>query len=296
MNKNWSSVESTSLDSQSIRVYGARTNNLRNLELEIPRNQLVVVTGRSGSGKSSLALGTIYAEGQRQYIESLSFHSRQFFSNVPRAEVDLIEGLQPTLCLDQNRSSANRRSTVGTITEIYDFLRILYSRVGESFCPQCGVQISQQTQQQIRNRLMQLPHETKLMVLSPLVLGVKGSHRSVFANIRKERLVRVRVDGEIYDIEQVPELAPNKTHRIEAVTDRIIIREGSEGRLLEAIELATQLSGGLVTAVYRSPGESDWQEQIANIRFACNQCEYQFPGTRTKDIQFQQPVWPMCRL
>ena len=279
----------SSMDERSIRIFGARTNNLKDLSLSIPREQLVVITGRSGAGKSSLALGTIYAEGQRQYVESLSLHARQFFSNIPKAEVDLIEGLQPTLCLDQNRRAANRRSTVGTLTEIYDFLRLLYSRVGEARCPKCSETIVQQTQQEIRDSLMSLPAETKLMVLSPLVRGQRGAHEAVFSKIRKERLVRVRIDGEIHDIEQTPVLIPALPHQIEAVTDRIIIREGSELRLLEAIELATQLSGGLVTAVYRSGDSPEWQERTYNIRFACPNCDISFAELEPRTFSFNSP-------
>ena len=195
---------------EMLEVYGARTNNLRNIDVKIPHNQLVVITGRSGSGKSSLAFDTIFAEGQRQYVESLSTYSRQFFNQLTRADVDLIEGLQPTLSLDQQPSAVNRRSTVGTVTEIYDYLRVLLARVGDISCYQCGDPIRQQTPQQIQDWILGLPDETKVMVLSPLVSGRKGRHEDVFAKVRRERLVRVRVDGEMHDIDRLPELNGRK--------------------------------------------------------------------------------------
>lgn len=193
------------LDLDSIQVVGAKTHNLKNISLQIPRDQLVVITGRSGSGKSSLAVDTIFAEGQRQYMESLSLFSRQFFKQLPYADVDRIIGLPPTLCLDQNHGITNRRSTVGTITEIYDYLRLLMARVGKIHCRQCGQTIEQHTPQQIRDRLLELPERTKIMILAPVPNDGNCDIQPVLKRVRRERLVRVRIDGEIFDIDQVPE-------------------------------------------------------------------------------------------
>ena len=243
-----SGTEATSSGSQSrspagfIRIAGARTHNLKNISLQIPRQQLVAITGRSGSGKSSLAIDTLFAEGQRQYIESLSLYSRQFFSQLPRADVDRIDGLQPTLAIEQLRRRSNRRSTVGTITEVYDFLRLLMARVGEIHCWGCGCLIQQQTPVEIRDRILELPERTKIMILSPFAIEQTGAHQDIFKSIRKEGLVRVRVDGTIHDIDQLPVLNPKEHHTIEAVTDRIIVRDGVEDRLLEAIDNAVRIS------------------------------------------------------
>ncbi len=280
-------------DGETIEIHGARTNNLKNISLRIPRNKLVVVTGRSGSGKSSLALGTLFAEGQRQYIESLSLHSRQFFDQIPRAEVDLIEGLQPTLSLDQHQRSATRRSTVGTTSDIADFLRVLFARAGQVHCHQCHREIDQQTPQQIRDWAASLPEQTKIMLLAPLVTAAKGNHGETIAAIRRERLVRVRLDGDVHDIDRLPEIDPSKEHDIEAVVDRIIVRPGVEGRLLEAVELATRLSDGLVTIVYRPhrdvESNGDWQDSLFSTRYACRACGLHYPEIEPRTFSFNSP-------
>ena len=256
------SLADLSLD--SIQVFGARTHNLKNISVQIPRDQLVVITGRSGSGKSSLAVNTIFAEGQRQYMESLSLFSRQFFKQLPYADVDRIEGLPPTLCLDQKHGVTNRRSTVGTITEIYDYLRLLMARAGKIHCCQCGQPIVQHTPQQIRDRLLELPERTKIMVMAPVPNDGNEDLQPVLKQVRRERLVRVRIDGEIFDIDQVPESKRKSKAAIEAVTDRIIIREGVSGRLLEAIEFADRLSGGRVIVCSQIPNASTngWSEEV----------------------------------
>lgn len=286
-------VSETSINSEVIRIVGACTHNLKNIDVEIPRNQLVVITGRSGSGKSSLAFDTLYAEGQRQYIESLSIYSRQFFNQLPRPEVELIEGLQPTLCLDQSHYSSNRRSTVGTITEIYDFLRVLMARAGQIHCYGCGNPIQQQTPQQIRDAVMELEERTKVMILAPMVIHQTGSHQEVIKKIRRERLVRVRVDGQIHDIDQLPDIAPQKHHSIEAVADRIIVRDGIEQRLLEAIDNAVRLSGdGRVVCcwlVKTQEGER-WEEKLYSTKYACPDCDISYAEVEPRIFSFNSPL------
>ncbi len=283
------------LQKQTIRIFGARTHNLKDVDVEIPRDQLVVITGRSGSGKSSLAFDTLYAEGQRQYIESLSIYSRQFFNQLPRADVDLIEGLQPTLCLDQHHQTASRRSTVGTVTEIYQFLRVLMARVGEIHCFECGQPIRQQTPQQIRDAMLNLPERTKIMILAPMVSQQTGMHQDVFSKIRRERLVRVRVDGELYDIEQLPEVFGRKKHSIEAVTDRIIIREGIDSRLLESIDNAIRISrDGQVICCWLPPADDpestgQWKEKLFSTRYACPDCDINYAEVQPRSFSFNSP-------
>ena len=280
---------------QTIRITGARTHNLKNIDVEIPRDQLVVVTGRSGSGKSSLAFNTLYAEGQRQYMESLSIYSRQFFNQLPRADVDLIEGIQPTLCLDQSHQSSNRRSTVGTVTEIYDFLRVLMARVGEIHCYGCGKPIRQQTPQQIRDALLSLPERTKVMILAPMVTEQAGLHQDTFKKIRRERLVRVRVNDEIHDIDQLPVLSGSTKHSIEVVTDRIIVREGIDSRLVEAIDNAVRLNGeGRVICSWLIPSEESgptgqWKEKLFSTRYACPDCQINYAEVQPRSFSFNSP-------
>lgn len=276
-----------------ISIRGARTNNLKNIDVEIPRDQLVCITGRSGSGKSSLAFGTLFAEGQRQYIESLSLYSRQFFKQMVRADVDSIVGLQPTLSLDQHVGTSSRRSTVATVTEIYDYLRVLMARVGEIRCHGCGEPIQQQTPQRIRDILLRLPEKTKVMILAPMVVGKKGGHAEVFKAVRNERLVRVRVDGEIHDIDRIPTIDANLTHTIEAVADRIIVREGIEDRLLEAIDLATRLGKGRVTASFQSKTDdgktAPWEERLFSTNYACAPCDINYAEVEPRSFSFNSP-------
>lgn len=286
-------TDSNLVDQPVIRVTGARVHNLKNVDVEIPRDQLVVITGPSGSGKSSLAIDTLCAEGQRQYVESLSIYSRQFFDQLPRPDVDLIEGLQPTLCLDQSHYTSSRRSTVGTITEVYDFLRVLLARTGEIHCYQCDQPIRQQTPQQIRDTLLKLPERTKIMILAPMVMQQAGAHKDVLKTIRRERLVRVRVDQQIHDIDQVPEIEAGTKHSIEAITDRIIIREGIEARLLEAIDNAVRISnGGQVICCWLESNESPdgWQEKLYSTQYACPDCDISYAEVEPRIFSFNSPL------
>ncbi len=229
-----------------ILIKGAREHNLKNIDLEIPRNQFVVVTGLSGSGKSSLAFDTIYAEGQRRYVESLSAYARQFLGQMEKPDVDLIEGLSPAISIDQKTTSRNPRSTVGTVTEIYDYLRLLFARIGTPYCPICGREISQQTIDQIVDQVMALEPRTKIQILAPLIRGRKGEHIKVLENIRKDGYVRARIDGEIRELTEEIKLEKTKKHTIEVVVDRLIIKEGIEQRLTDSIETALTLSDGLL--------------------------------------------------
>lgn len=233
------------MSSKSIFVKGAREHNLKNIDLEIPRDQLVVFTGLSGSGKSSLAFDTIYAEGQRRYVESLSSYARQFLGQMEKPDVDYIEGLSPAISIDQKTTSKNPRSTVGTVTEIYDYLRLLYARIGVPHCPVCGKEIKQQTIDQIVDQVMALPGGTKIMVLAPVIRGRKGEHVKEFEAARKSGYVRVRVDGLIYDLSETIKLEKNKKHTIEIVVDRLVIKPEIRSRLSDSIETASSLTGGL---------------------------------------------------
>jgi excinuclease ABC subunit A len=233
-----------------IIVRGAREHNLKNITVEIPRNKMVVVTGISGSGKSSLAFDTIYAEGQRRYVESLSAYARQFLGQMEKPDVDQIEGLSPAISIDQRGGSRNPRSTVGTVTEIYDYLRLLYARIGVPHCPQCGRQVAKQSAQQIVDAVLKMEPVARLQVLAPLIKDRKGHHRAIFEDVRKAGFVRVRVDGRVYDVDEEIELDRYKMHTIEAVVDRLVIPEGEESgfrsRLTDSIETALQLGDGVV--------------------------------------------------
>jgi excinuclease ABC subunit A len=280
---------------EAIRIRGARVHNLKNVDVDIPRDTLVVITGPSGSGKSSLAIDTLFAEGERQYVESLSTFARQFLDQMERPDVDLIDGLQPTVCIDQRPGSQNPRSTVATVTEIYDYLRVLMARLGEPLCYQCGTPIRQQTPEQIRDRLLALPEGTRLMLLAPLVRGRKGKHQEVFAQIRKAGLVRARVDGEVYDIDAVPELQANQAHRIEAVTDRIIIRQGIDSRLAESIQLAVEQGEGRVIACYATNG-GGWRDELFSTLYACPHCNLSYEELEPRTFSFNSPygACPTC--
>jgi excinuclease ABC subunit A len=283
---------------EAIRIRGARVHNLRNLDLDIPRNRMVVVTGPSGSGKSSLAFDTLYAEGQRQYIESLSIYARQFLHQIERPDVDLVEGLQPTISIDQRAGSHNPRSTVATVTEIYDYLRLLYARLGEATCYQCGEPIRQQSPEQILEHLLDLPEGTRVMLLAPLVRGRKGEHKEVLAAIRKAGFVRARIDGTVHDIEQPPALVRQKAHHIEAVIDRVVVRAGVRPRLAESINLAVRFGDGLVIVCRetKANGASAWHDSLFSTHYACPNCKISYEELEPRTFSFNSPygACPEC--
>jgi excinuclease ABC subunit A len=279
----------------SIRIRGARVHNLRDVDLDIPRNAVTVITGVSGSGKSSLAFDTLFAEGQRQYIDSLSAYARQFLDQIPRPDVDSIDGLAPTLAIDQKPGSSGVRSTVATITEIYDYVRLLYARVGTPHCGKCGSEISQQSSEAIRDSLAAMPTGTKLVLMAPMIRGRRGVHREVIESIRKAGLIRARIDGETYLLEDAPELAPRKNHTIEAVVDRLVVREGIESRLSESVRLSLRLGNGLLSAMFQNR-DGQWDESIFSTAMACIECGSSFAEIEPRTFSFNSPygACPKC--
>ena len=276
----------------TIRIRGARENNLKNVDLTIPRDKLVVFTGLSGSGKSSLAFDTIYAEGLRRYVESLSSYARQFLGQMDKPDVDAIDGLSPAISIDQKTTSKNPRSTVGTVTEIYDYLRLLWARVGVPHCPKCGKEIRRQTIDQIVDRVEQLEPGTKFLVLSPVIRGKKGEHAKIFEDARKGGFARVRLDGILYDLnEQIP-CEKNKKHTIELVVDRLVMKEGQRRRLTDSIETACSHSGGLVTIELPGTGE----ELTFSQNYACEDCGISLTELEPRMFSFNNPAGacPVC--
>ena len=275
-----------------ISVKGARANNLKNIDVTIPRDKLVVLTGLSGSGKSSLAFDTIYAEGQRRYVESLSSYARMFLGQMEKPDVDYIDGLSPAISIDQKTTSKNPRSTVGTVTEIYDYLRLLWARVGTPHCPKCGKEIRQQTVDQIIDQVMALPPATRIQVMAPVIQGKKGEHLKIFEDARKSGYVRVRADGSIYDLTEEIRLDKNKKHNIEVVVDRLVIKEDMARRLTDSVEIAANLSGGLV--VVNIVGED--RDILFSQNYACEDCGISIEELSPRMFSFNNPfgACPTC--
>ena len=270
----------------TIRIRGAKENNLKNIDLTIPRDKLVVFTGLSGSGKSSLAFDTIYAEGQRRYVESLSSYARQFLGQMDKPDVDAIDGLSPAISIDQKTTSKNPRSTVGTVTEIYDYLRLLWARVGVPHCPQCGKEIRRQTIDQIVDRVEALEEGTRFVVLSPVIRGKKGEHTKIFEDARKSGFARVRVDGILYDLNETISCEKNKKHNIELVVDRLVNKEGQRRRLTDSVETACHHSGGLVMIQLHDTGE----ELSFSQNYACEDCGISLSELEPRMFSFNNPA------
>src|SRR5215510_1845092 len=276
-----------------IRIRGARTHNLKNVNLDLPRNRLIVITGLSGSGKSSLAFDTLYAEGQRRYVESLSAYARQFLQLMEKPDVDLIEGLSPAISIEQKATSHNPRSTVGTVTEIHDYLRLLYARVGDPYCPNHPEQkLSAMTISQMVDATLALPEDTKLMILAPVVVNRKGEQLDLLVELRAKGFVRVRVDGKVHEIDAVPKLAKSSKHTIEVVVDRLRVRDEFKQRLAESYETALRNGDGRAIAVEMDSGV----EHLFSAKFACPICNYSLQELEPRLFSFNCPLGacPRC--
>ncbi|MCW5593650.1 MAG: excinuclease ABC subunit UvrA, partial [Burkholderiales bacterium] len=275
-----------------IRIRGARTHNLRNVHLDIPRDRLVVITGLSGSGKSSLAFDTLYAEGQRRYVESLSAYARQFLQLMEKPDVDLIEGLSPAISIEQKATSHNPRSTVGTVTEIHDYLRLLFARVGDPHCPEHGQALSAQSVSQMVDHVLALPEGTRVMVLAPLVTGRKGEQAELFEELRSQGFVRLRINGEVHEIDRLPKLDRNRKHTVEIVVDRLKVQADAKQRLAESFETALRHADGRALAVEMDGG----REHLFSAKFACPLCSYSLPELEPRLFSFNNPMGacPRC--
>ena len=276
--------------SRNIIIKGAKVNNLKNIDLTIPRDKLVVLTGLSGSGKSSLAFDTLYAEGHRRFVESLSSYARMFIGQMDKPDVDLIEGLSPSISIDQKTTSKNPRSTVGTVTEIYDYLRLLYARVGVPHCPVCGKVIEQQSLDQIVDRILELPEGKRFMVLAPVVRDKKGMHEKVFADARKSGFSRVRVDGNMYDLEETITLDKNTKHKIDIVLDRLVIKDGIRSRLSDSVESALKVADGRVNIATVERDGADGEEFEFSQKYACEEHGISFPELEPRMFSFNSPI------
>ncbi len=279
------------MNDRFILIRGAKEHNLKNIDLRIPRDKLVVITGLSGSGKSSLAFDTIYAEGQRRYVESLSAYARQFLEQMQKPDVEHIEGLSPAISIEQKSAGRNPRSTVGTVTEIYDYLRVLFARIGIPHCSKCGDVISSQTAQEITDQILSMPEGTRLMLLAPLIRGRKGEYRHIFENIRKEGYVRIRVDGAIRDVNENIRLAKHKVHDIDVVVDRLVVKQGMRLRLNDSIETTLHLGKGIIKVLDEQPGKRKKRqgERIFSERLACIKCGISFAEMEPRMFSFNSP-------
>lgn len=270
--------------SDYIDIHGARAHNLKNINVKIPKNKLVVVTGLSGSGKSSLAFDTLYAEGQRRYVQSLSAYARQFLGQMDKPDVDSIDGLSPAISIDQKTTSKNPRSTVGTVTEINDYLRLLWARVGTPICPNDGTEITSQSVEQMVDKVLSLPERTKLQILSPIVREKKGQHKKVFDKIKREGFVRVRIDGEVHDVDEELDLNKNQMHSIDIVVDRIVVKDGIRSRLFDSFEAALRLSGGYAVADL-----IDGEPIMFSEHYACPVCGFTVGELEPRLFSFNAP-------
>ena len=273
-----------------IIVKGARENNLKNVSIELPKNKLIVMTGVSGSGKSSLAFDTIYAEGQRRYVESLSAYARQFLGGTEKPDVDSIEGLSPAISIDQKTTSKNPRSTVGTVTEIYDYLRLLFARVGVPYCPNHNIPITSQSIEEMTNKILEREEGTRLVIMAPVVHGEKGTHKDLLDDLRKQGFVRVRVNGEMHDLTEEINLEKNKKSNIEVIVDRIVLKDGIRSRLFESLEV--ELSKGKVVVDFLGDKEVVYSED-----FACPYCDFSLPELEPRLFSFNAPygACPECK-
>ena len=270
-----------------ISIQGARTHNLKNISLDIPRDKLVVVTGLSGSGKSSLAFDTLYAEGQRRYVESLSAYARQFLSLMEKPDVDHIDGLSPAISIEQKSTSHNPRSTVGTITEIYDYLRLMFARVGEPHCPDHDIKLEAQSISQMVDKVLALPEGQRIMLLAPMVKERKGEHLHLFSQLRSQGFVRARIDGIVTDLDETPALDKKKKHTIEVVVDRLKTREDLKTRLADSFETATSLSDGIASISFM---DEDQDDLVFSSRFACPQCGHSIAELEPRLFSFNNPA------
>src|SRR5271167_4072258 len=279
---------------QQIRVRGAREHNLKNIDVDLPRDSLVVITGLSGSGKSSLAFDTIYAEGQRRYVESLSAYARQFLDQMERPEVDSIEGLSPAIAIEQKTTTRSPRSTVGTITEIYDYLRVVYSSIGTPHCPNCGQPISRQSTDQIVRSILQgelAKDGDRIMILAPIVRGRKGEYRQEMEKLARDGFLRARIDGDLFPLDDPPRLDKRKNHTIEVVVDRLLVKPGIAGRLEQSIATSLKLAKGLVTVAVVGG-----TEQVYSEKMACSDCGISVPQLEPRSFSFNSPygACPAC--
>src|SRR5439155_5328736 len=280
---------------ESIIIRGAREHNLKNIDVVVPRNKFVVITGVSGSGKSSLAFDTIFAEGQSRYVESLSAYARQFLEQMEKPDVDSIEGLSPAIAIEQKGLGRNPRSTVGTVTEIYGFLRLLYARVGEPHCFKCGRPIGAQTIPEIIDQLLAQPEGSRLQVLAPVVRGRKGEFRRELQDLRRAGFVRVRVDGELHDLEEELSLVRNQPHTIDVIVDRLVLKSGVERRLADSLEVAFRYGEELCRVIVGDPSDGA-SEIVFSQRFACPQCGVSYPELSPRLFSFNSPygACPRC--
>src|ERR1035437_3382425 len=280
---------------REIRIRGARTHNLKNINLDLPRNRLIVITGLSGSGKSSLAFDTLYAEGQRRYVESLSAYARQFLQLMEKPDVDLIEGLSPAIAIEQKATSHNPRSTVGTVTEIHDYLRLLFARAGDPYCPQHDLVLQSQSVGQMVDHVLELPEGTRIMILSPLVVDRKGEQLDMFDELRAQGFTRLRINGTVYEIDALPSLQKTKKHTVEIVVDRLKVNIESKQRLAESFETALRHADGRAVAVEMDSGREHLfsghpKEHMFSAKFACPICNYSLPELEPRLFSFNNPM------